>query len=203
MRDAANIAAIAALRPDMMGFIFWPKSKRTACGLDPKALDTVPDSITRVGVFVNAPIDEILATARLYKLRLIQLHGDESPAFCRQIRSTGLRVAKAIGIASESDIDLTMQYQSDVDLLLLDTKSPQRGGTGVAFDRSLLARYNGHVPFLMSGGIAPGDADDILQLNIPQMAGVDINSRFETAPGIKDTAEVAKFINQVRKISIL
>lgn len=203
MRDPANIAAIAALRPDMMGFIFWHKSKRAACGLDPKALDSIPDSITRVGVFVNASVDEILSTARLYKLRLIQLHGDETPTFCRQICSTGLRVAKAIGIASESDIELTMQYQSDVDLLVLDTKSPQRGGTGTAYDRSLLTHYNGQVPFLMSGGIAPCDANDILQLNIPKMAGVDINSRFEAAPGIKDTAEVAKFINQVRNNSIL
>lgn len=202
MRDPANIAAIAALHPDMMGFIFWSKSKRAACGLNPDALDTIPASIIRVGVFVNATIDEILSTARSYKLRLIQLHGDESPAFCRIIRSTGLRVAKAIGIATENDIDLTDQYQGNVDLLVLDTKSPLRGGTGTAYDRSLLAHYNGQVPFLMSGGIAPGDADAILHLNLPQMAGVDINSRFEIEPGIKDTAEVAKFIQQVRKISI-
>lgn len=200
MRHPDNIAQVAALGPDMMGFIFWPGSKRCARGLDPAAVRALPGEITRVGVFVDAAPEEIAATVARYGLQMAQLHGDETPGECQALRQSGIRVAKAIGVAAQADIDRAMEYQDCADLLLFDTKSSARGGTGVAYDRSLLARYTGHVPFLMSGGIAPGDEHSILAMRHPRLLGVDLNSRFETAPGVKSIPPLLCFINNLRNL---
>ena len=198
LRYPDNIAEVAALHPDMMGFIFWSGSKRCALGLNPEVTRNLPAGITRVGVFVNATAEEILATADEYGLHLAQLHGDELPTMCRRLREKGLGVAKAIGVATGADLLSATAYEGCVDLMLFDTKSASYGGTGIAYDRSLLGRYTGSTPFLMSGGIGPGDAPAILSLSLPSLAGVDLNSRFETAPGIKNITALCHFMEAVR-----
>lgn len=196
-----NIARVAALRPDMMGFIFWQPSRRCALGLNPDVVNGLSEDILRVGVFVDEATGVIADTVRRYGLHMVQLHGSESSAVCATLRSEGVMVAKAIGIADADDLLRASDYQDCTDLLIFDTKSPQYGGTGVAYDRSILAHYTGTLPFLLSGGVSAGDAGSIASMHLPLMAGVDINSRFELSPGVKDVAAVAKFISQYKDIS--
>ncbi|MGN1245668.1 MAG: phosphoribosylanthranilate isomerase [Muribaculaceae bacterium] len=192
-----NIAQVAALCPDMMGFIFWSRSRRNALELKPRVVKAL-EGIMRVGVFVDASVDVVLHTADSYGIHMVQLHGSESPEMCLTLRSRGLKVAKAIGIAGETDLCLADAYRHCANFLVFDTKSPLHGGTGVAYDRSILSHYNGSVPFLLSGGVTTDDAASIKALNLPGMMGVDINSRFELSPGVKDVAAVARFIADIR-----
>lgn len=194
-----NIAEVAELRPDYMGFIFWQGSKRNAEGLDAEVVKSLPEDILRVGVFVNATLDELMHTVEKYGLQMVQLHGDESPAMCTKIRDKGILVAKAVGMADPSDVAVTKYYENCTDLLILDTKSKQRGGTGIAYDRNLLLGYRGKVPFLMSGGVSPQDVEKVKSMQLPGMIGVDVNSRFELSPGVKDVETLKKFITELRK----
>lgn len=193
MREPQNIRAVEQTGADLMGFIFHPKSPRYVAS-HPGYL---PKAQRRVGVFVNAPIEDILGKAREYSLDYIQLHGDESPEFCRALKAKGLRVIRALGIASAADAERAAGYNM-ADLLLFDTKTPQRGGSGRRFNWDVLAAYRGDVPFLLSGGINPQSADDILAFTHPQFAGIDINSGFETAPALKDAEAIRLFIQKLK-----
>lgn len=193
MREPRNIRAVEQTGADLMGFIFHPKSPRYVAARP----EYLPTAQRRVGVFVNAPIDDILGKAREYSLDYIQLHGDESPEFCRALKDEGLRVIRALGIASAADAERAADYAM-ADLLLFDTKTPQRGGSGRRFDWDALAAYSGDVPFLLSGGITPQSADDILAFTHPRFAGIDINSGFETAPALKDAEAIRLFIQKLK-----
>ncbi len=210
MRDAANIAAVARLSPapDMMGFIFYAPSPRNACSTPPEALDALPPAIRRVGVFVDEAPETIVETARRYGLHTVQLHGTEPPEMCARLRAEGLGVIKAFGIATAADIARTAPYEGTCDLYVFDTRIPDpapgapHGGTGRKFDHTLLAAYGGTTPFLLSGGLGPEDAENAGQLTAtrhPLCAGVDINSRFETTPGVKKPAAIEKFIQKTKQ----
>ena len=196
MREPGNIRAVEQLGVDWMGFILWPHS--------PRRVERVPSYLPRcrrVGVFVNPADEEILRWCELLGLDYIQLHGDESPVRCRQVHDlTGLPVIKALSVSRPRDAELAAAYHlSDgVSHLLFDTKSAVRGGSGEQFDWSLIQSYRGELPFLLSGGIGPADAPRVASLQHPLMAGVDINSRFESAPGLKDPGQVKTFIHQIR-----
>jgi phosphoribosylanthranilate isomerase len=198
MRDADNIAAVARLAPDYMGFIFYERSPRFAGGLPPEALGTLLPGTLRVGVFVNAARDYISAQAARYRLDLLQLHGDESPADCAWFKP-GYGVIKAFGVQEEEDLAATHRYEGLCDYFLFDTKTRQRGGSGRKFDHRLLASYHSPTPFFLSGGIAPEDATAIAALRFPACEALDINSRFEASPGVKNVAQVGNFIETVRK----
>jgi phosphoribosylanthranilate isomerase len=195
MRDPGNISAIAGLQPDYLGFVFYRPSVRYAGALNPAVVHALPRGILKAGVFVNAPEQLIADTVKLYRLDLVQLHGNESPDLCRAIRQQIAPVIKAISVASANDItQLTQRYASVADYFLFDTKTQLMGGSGQQFDWSALASYTGHIPFFLSGGIGPTDAERIKQLSHPQLHAIDINSRFETAPGMKNTATVKTFL---------
>ena len=194
MRDAENIREVEALGIDMMGFIFYPKSSRHVSER-PKY---VPTKCKRVGVFVDATIEDIRQHIADYSLDIIQLHGHESPDFIRQLRALcgdSIAIIKAFNIATKEDSEATAPYVGLVDYFLFDTKGPSAGGNGEKFDWSVLDAYNSDTPFLLSGGIGPDDAERILDYHHSKCIGIDLNSRFEIEPGIKDIVKIKTFLN--------
>ncbi|MDR1864422.1 MAG: phosphoribosylanthranilate isomerase [Bacteroidales bacterium] len=198
MRDAANIAAIAALQPDYMGFVFHETSPRYAGGLHPDALSVLSEHTRKVGVFVHASCAVIKETAQKYRLDLIQLHGNDPPDRCLAVREI-CPVIKAVGVRSAEEVaTATALYDGKVDFLLFDTKTPLYGGSGEQFDWKALETYTGTTPFFLSGGIATEDAGRLKTLHFPRLHAIDINSRFETSPGMKDVQQV-KFMRDQYK----
>jgi phosphoribosylanthranilate isomerase len=197
MREAGNIAEVARLQPDYMGFIFYERSPRFAGSLPPEALDALSAKTLRVGVFVNAARAYIAAQAVRYRLDLLQLHGDETPADCAWLKS-GYGIIKAFGVQSAADFAATHRYEGVCDYFLFDTKTTLRGGSGRKFDHRLLASYHSQTPFFLSGGIAPADVAGIAALRLPRCEAIDVNSRFELSPGVKNAVEVGKLIDAIR-----
>ena len=197
MRDADNIREVETLGINMMGFIFWPKSSRFV-SVCPAYL---PSKAKRVGVFVDEDIKTLEKIADDYALDYIQLHGHESPAYCKQL--TGKRLIKAISINNRDDIKAYQPYEGLVDYFLFDTKAQLPGGSGQQFDWNVLSTYDGNTPFLLSGGIGPDDAEVLTSNHSPltskKCIGIDLNSRFELAPGLKDTNKLHEFIKAIRK----
>ena len=189
MRDAENIREVEALGIDMMGFIFYPKSSRYVSE-QPAYL---PQKCKRVGVFVNEDVENIKKIADNYALDFIQLHGHESIEDVQKLQDR--KVIKAFNIATKEDLDATVPYVGLVDYFLFDTKGPSVGGNGEKFDWSILDAYNGDTPFLLSGGIGPDDAERIKTFCHPKCIGIDLNSRFEIEPGIKDIVKLKTFLN--------
>jgi phosphoribosylanthranilate isomerase len=199
MRESTNIKEIAQLKPDWMGFIFYPKSKRyVGDRYDTDPILSLMPEIRTTGVFVNEDIDLLLSTATKYHLDLIQLHGNESPSYCQRVTDKGLKVIKALGIYQNFKWNALEPYLPVCDYFLFDTSTKEYGGSGQKFDWNILTGYRYNKPFLLSGGIKPEDAGMICSLSHPQFAGIDINSGFETEPGIKDPEKVKYFINEIR-----
>ncbi len=196
MRDGQNIRDVESLHPDMMGFICWEKSKRNV-SVKPSYLPAV----CRVGVFVNPTVEEVVDKVEMLGLNRVQLHGSESPEMCDAVHNaTGIPITKVFSVNDKTDIAKYREYEdlSSVDLFLFDTKCKTVGGSGEQFDWDVLRYYDGKKPFLLAGGISPGDEWRVLSFRHPQFAGIDLNSRFETAPGIKDSKQLDKFINTIR-----
>ena len=198
LRDPDNIRAVERLPVDLCGFIFYPRSPR--CVPDDEFHAAAVRSCRRpaVGVFVNASPAEMLRTAERFGLEWLQLHGDESPEACGELRQRGFRIIKAIRVASAGDLAAARAYEDCADYLLFDTRCDGYGGSGRRFDWSVLDAYAGRVPFLLSGGINPYSIKAIREFHHPKLAGIDINSRFETAPGQKDVARIGKFLQAIR-----
>lgn len=197
MRDAENIREVEALGIDMTGFIFWPKSKRYVS----EKPEYLPVCCKRVGVFVDESIEQIKHIADDYALNIIQLHGSESPDSARHLRSVcgdGIATIKAFNIATIEDLDATKPYEGIVDYFLFDTKGQSVGGNGEKFDWSVLDSYDGKTPFLLSGGIGPDDAERAKEFHHPKCIGIDLNSRFEISPGLKDVNKLREFIKKIR-----
>ena len=193
MRDADNIRAAEALGIDLMGFIFWPKSSRHVS----EKPAYLPTQCRRVGVFVDAAIDNIRQHVEDYALDVIQLHGKEAPAYLQALRSLygdSIAIIKAFNIATAEDLQKTACYEGHADYFLFDTKAQQVGGNGTKFDWTVLDSYAGKTPFLLSGGIGPDDAEQVQAFHHPLLAGIDLNSRFELAPGLKDIQQLKTFI---------
>ncbi|MGM9733039.1 MAG: phosphoribosylanthranilate isomerase [Prevotella sp.] len=207
MREPENIRAISQTGVTWMGMIFWPKSSRYVSVLS--AANAIPDGIKRVGVFVNQSQDEIADIAHKCRLDIIQLHGGESAEYIQQLRPMlreDCKVMKAISVENKEDIKKAADYESATsspiaDILLFDTKCKTVGGSGKQFDWSVLNGYKGNIPFLLSGGIGPDDAERLASFHHPKMIGIDLNSRFETAPGIKDAPLLAAFIKEVSPLT--
>ena len=198
MTQPDNLAAVAALQPDFLGFIFYPKSSRyMGERLNGTALENLPAHIRKVGVFVDAPTAQIQARVAEFGLELVQLHGHEPPVQCAELRAAGIPVIKAFGIGEEFDFALLQPYVGQVDYFLFDTKGPQPGGNGTAFDWNVLATYPLAVPYFLAGGIGPEHAA-LRNLQLPGLFALDLNSRFETAPGVKDAILLSRFVNDLR-----
>ena len=169
---------------------------------DPVDADALP---ARVGVFVDDMPQNIVTRVYNYSLDYVQLHGDESPVMIENLRRTldpdiapKIKIIKALSIRSEEDVRRWRDYKGLVDLFLFDTPTEGYGGSGEKFDWTALEAYDGDVPFLLSGGIGPADAERIKSFQHPQFAGIDLNSQFETAPGMKDVELLRTFIAKIR-----
>jgi len=199
MKIPENIRAIAALQPDLMGFIFYPKSTRYAEPLDGSTLDALPKSIKKIGVFVNEDLERILTLVFKYKLDGVQLHGTENTETCKKLKDAGLIVLKAFPITEAYNFKVTCKYEGVCDYFLFDTKTDAYGGSGVKFDWSILNEYKGEIPFLLSGGIGADDAEVILQINHPKFFGIDLNSKFEISPGLKNVELLKRFLKEIKR----
>ncbi len=198
MKDPANIAEVSRLSPDFMGFIYFRGSRRFAGELSPGTIAGLPDGINRVGVFVNHPAGEALSVCRRMGFRSIQLHGAEPPDYCREMGDGGLQVIKAFNIGEGTEFSRLHAYVDYCDLFLFDTAGPGFGGTGRKFDWDRLGEYELDKPFFLSGGIGPPDVRNILGLEHPMLYGVDLNSGFETGPGLKDANLLLAFMKEIR-----
>ena len=209
MRSPENILGLLALPVDWMGMIFYPKSKRyVGTELSPEWISAQAsqfDLVKKVGVFVNASIEEVLNATHDYQLDFVQLHGDEAPQYCAELQSIWAigtvreaKLIKAFSVDEAFDFSTTTAYTNYCSYFIFDTKGPGYGGTGKTFSWELLANYEGLTPFLLSGGIDESMTDQIKALNFPQLAGVDINSRFEVEPGVKDLEMVRRFLDQMK-----
>lgn len=194
MTEAENIRKVEELGVDMLGFIFYPKSPRCLYEMP----NYMPARAKRVGVFVNESKENVLIYADRFDLDYIQLHGNESPEYCRCLYNNGLHLIKAFSISLSKDLQVSSAYHQWCDYFLFDTKSPQYGGSGNQFDWNILHRYNGTTPFLLSGGINSYSVKAIQAFHHPLFAGVDINSRFETKPGVKDVERIANFLTNLK-----
>jgi phosphoribosylanthranilate isomerase len=196
----ANIAEIAGLFPDFIGFIFYPGSKRYI-GREPASLFTdKPPGIIRTGIFVDKSLSEVINFINGYSLDAVQLHGNEGPEFCTRLKETGVIIIKATGIRDDLNFRSLLPFFECCDYFLFDSGTGSKGGSGQKFDWTRLNDYNLGKPFFLSGGIGPEDAPAIKRLSHPDLFAVDINSRFEVRPGIKDVEKVKDFINEIKAI---
>ncbi len=197
MRDSSNILEVASTHPDFMGFIFYEKSPRYV-GQNFRIPDDLDVHIQKVGVFVNGKVKKIVKLVSKHHLNFVQLHGDESPEECIELKNNGIKVIKAFSIDKNFDFGEVDAYQSCVDYFLFDTKGKARGGNGITFNWNLLKSYNGDVPFFLSGGIDPENVDLIQKLNHKQLLAIDVNSRIESAPGCKDVSKLNLLIKNCK-----
>ncbi len=196
MRDSANIQDLAVLKPNFMGFIFYEKSKRYAANhLDINILNQIPAIIKKVGVFVNESEENILIIVEKYKLNYVQLHGEESVEFCKNLRLNNIKIIKAFSVDEQFDFEEVKPYVSLADYFLFDTKTPLKGGSGQTFDWSVLEKYHGPTPFLLAGGIDETNFEDALALKNKFLIGLDLNSKFEIEPGLKDIEKLKSTLN--------
>lgn len=224
MREPENVRDVENLGVDMIGFIFCADSERyvsmvsSNAGIIPDYAygrqngDEAPACGTmqkskphRVGVFVDDMPQNIVTRIYNYNLDYVQLHGNETAVMIDNLRRTvdpdirpGLKIIKALSIRSEQDVKRWREYEDHADMLLFDTKGCKAGGNGEHFDWTLLDAYHGNIPFLLSGGISVDDADSINAIRHPMFAGVDLNSRFEVRPGLKDVALLKEFIRKLK-----
>lgn len=192
MREEQNISDLEKLDIDWMGMIFWSGSKRYVS----RPPSRLPQRVKKVGVFVDANLDDIRQHVSDYQLDIIQLHGHETPAFLETLKP--LTLIKAFNIADASDLEKTKAYEGIADYFLFDTKGKIVGGNGEKFDWTVLTAYEGATPFLLSGGIGPDDVQKVKQFHHQKCIGIDLNSRFESAPGLKDIDQLQTFIKQIR-----
>lgn len=197
MREDKNIEKLLELRPDFMGLIFYAKSPRFVGEKASKIQQQKYVHTRKVGVFVNSEDKYIMNIVNEFGLDMIQLHGNESPEQCQRLR-TSIPVIKAFSISCKEDIDRVSLYEDKVDYFLFDTKTSGYGGSGNKFDWNLLRQANFKTPFFLSGGIDEEDIDSIKSLNLMGMMAVDLNSKFETSPALKDTDKLARTINKIR-----
>lgn len=196
MRDADNIRLVASLKPDYLGFIFYPESPRFV-GNDFRLPEDLPPSIRRVGVFVNETTDRILETAKRVGLDSIQLHGDESVEQCYSLRREGLTIIKVFSVSYGFDFNHTKPYIPAVDYFLFDTKGKYYGGNADTFDWEILKRYDQEIPFFLSGGLSPQNVGDVSTMEGMNLHALDVNSGVEESPGVKSIEKIETLLNRL------
>lgn len=195
LKHEQNIREVIPLRPDAIGLIFHPESPRYVnTSFSEATLDAMQMIPYRVGVFVHQSIEEIPKILVTYQLNSVQLHGPYTPEDCENLKNRGLKIIKAIMIDKEIQSSDYQAYSDCVDYLLFDTKGPQPGGNGIGYERDLLKNYQSKTPFLISGGIDLDEAMALRNFNHPAFAGIDINSKFEVEPGIKNIERLKKLL---------
>ncbi len=186
MRDAANIESLLELKPDYIGMIFYPKSSRYVNELPQVSFGDTP----KVGVFVNATSAEIKEKSEEFNLDLLQLHGNEPVDQVKELKAEGFQIMKVFSVMDELPLTHMKLYEPYVDYFLFDTKTPKYGGSGHKFDWDILKQYGLSKPFFLSGGIDLEDIEKIKSMQLEHLFGVDVNSRFEVAPALKDIEKI-------------
>jgi len=199
LRNKENIEAVAVLSPDYMGFIFYGLTPRFVGDFPLENLDNVPSTIIKTAVFVNETAENISAIIDKYKFDAIQLHGSEGPEICALFKGR-VKVIKAFGLNEDFDFEQLYPYADHVDFFLFDTKTNIHGGSGKSFDWSILNKYELYIPFFLSGGLSLDNLDEVKNITHPQFYGVDLNSRFETSPAIKDIEKLEKAFALIKQI---
>ena len=194
MRDATNITELVKIPIDFIGFIFHEKSSRNVVE---KPSIAIPKNIQKVGVFVDKPMTFILQKAIVFDLDYIQLHGNESPQFCKEL-SIHYKIIKAFNIKSNFDFKKLKSYENYCELFLFDAFGKKAGGNGTTFNWELLQKYQGNLPFLLSGGINKTMVTEIKKIKHPKCIGIDINSGFELEPALKDINTINLFYNELQ-----
>ncbi len=189
LTEPDNINKITALKPDMIGFVFYEASPRNYTG------QFISSTAKRAGVFVDAAPSLVEEKIKEFKLDLIQLYHENIEPF--QYLRSQVKIVKAISIKTSEDLDRTKLYKDQCDVFLFDTKGENAGGNGFKFDWRIIDHYQGELPFILSGGIGPQDVDIIKQIEHKKLYGIDINSKFETAPGIKNIELIKQFKNEL------
>jgi phosphoribosylanthranilate isomerase len=197
LRDKGNIQAVAALAPDYMGFICYEPSPRFVKDIPMDVLADLPSSIYKTAVFVDESKETINKLIDTYKFNAIQLHGSESPDFANSFRDK-VTVFKAFGLNADFDFERLNNYANKVDYFLFDTKTDLYGGSGKTFDWSILDKYKQNTPFFLSGGLSLDNLEEVNTINHPQFYGVDLNSKFETSPGVKDIDKLKEAFNMLK-----
>ena len=198
MKFKDNIEAVSTVEPTYMGFIFYQKSARYARQiLDPQHLNNLSKAIVKVGVFVNSSTVEIDIICTEYGIKTIQLHGDELPEQCLELKQKGYKVIKAFSMVSGFDFLSLEPYIHACDFFLFDTKGENYGGTGRSFDWEILRDYNNALPFFISGGIDGNNLEKLKSLTGLNIHAVDINSKFEIEPGLKEVSKIKLFKEQL------
>jgi len=207
MRDSQNIQALLELPVDLMGLIFYKKSSRNV--LDSQAAAIVAasgDKVKRVGVFVDEDVEVIVQKVAKFQLQYVQLHGKETADDCYDLLAKSaktfgcedeLKIIKAFSVDEHFDFSSNKAYTPYCEYFIFDTKGKNAGGNGFQFDWNLLKEYKERTPFLLSGGIDANSAKAIQALNFPKMIGVDLNSKFESSPALKDIDLLTSFIDEL------
>ncbi|WP_333967947.1 phosphoribosylanthranilate isomerase [Aquimarina algiphila] len=211
MKFPENIKDVALLQPDYLGFIFYEKSPRNFEG----GIPNISEKIKKTGVFVDASIDFIIKNVKQHDFKAIQLHGNESVEFCIELKnelnspdrflkpigSQHIELWKVFSIKDQFDFDILKPYEGIVDCFLFDTKGKEKGGNGYVFDWRVLEGYSSSTPFILSGGIGLAEIDAVQNfLNRPEskyLYAIDVNSKFEDSPGLKNTENIKKFKKQI------
>ncbi len=212
MKYPENILEAANLKLDYLGFIFYEKSSRNFKGNIPE----ISKNIKKTGVFVDAEVDFVIEKVKQYGFKAVQLHGKESPEYCKELKKRlifdcaepekgicgfPVEIFKVFGIKDSFDFSKLNQYEAIVDYFLFDTKGKEKGGNGYTFDWEVLKKYTSNIPIILSGGIGTKElnkVEQILKTSLPIYA-LDLNSKFESEPGLKKVEELKEFINRVKK----
>ena len=198
MRELENILALSELDPNYIGFIFWAQSSRFV----DKKTPLLDKKIIKTGVFVDATFDYILTKIKDHQLDAVQLHGQESCSYCKMIKDYGLKVIKSFSIKNTFDFNTLEDYENSCDYYLFDTKGKLPGGNGYSFDWEILKKYPSQKPFFLSGGIGVDNLNEIKKLvktKLPIHA-IDVNSKFENAPGNKNIELLKKFKKEIDEL---
>ena len=198
MKDPENIRQVAELKPDYLGFIFYAGSQRYFSGNFDPLNDMIPKGIGKVGVFVNEQLYTVLKKIEKYQLDMVQLHGHETPEYCSHLKDQGIQLIKAVRVKTEMDFIDLGKFENICDYFLFDTAGREFGGTGEKFRWELLRQYSGNKPYFLSGGIGPDDAMIIKKLDYNGLFAIDINSRFEISPGIKNVTLIDTFMQLIK-----
>lgn len=197
IKDKENLRELRKCEPDFLGFIFYNKSARyMGESFIPSDLENL--SAKKIGVFVDSTAEEIEKIKNNFKLDGIQFHGNESPALCEKFLNQNLILIKAFSVDEHFDFTQTKDF-SFCDYFLFDTKGENKGGNGKTFNWDILKKYDQKVPFFLSGGIGPENISETFQLTDLKLAGIDLNSRLEISPGLKDMTKVKNIISLIRQ----
>jgi phosphoribosylanthranilate isomerase len=202
LKSPDNTREILRYKPDYVGFIFYRGSPRYVGDQVGWIGEIETEPVTqKVGVFVNEPVEKILEAVSEAGVGSVQLHGNESPEICTALKDQGLGVIKVFSVGEDFSFSDLERYVGRVDHFLFDTHGKFLGGNGIPFDWSLLENYPYEIPFFLSGGIGPDNLVHVKYLHHPMLFAVDVNSRLESGPGIKDAGLIERFMKEYEKIA--